>query len=370
MTELRVILDELAANAHGGTSRYAGELTRALIATAPANTRVVGVVPASPEADYERILAKLPGLGSLEKNALARRELAAAWRRGLVLTGRSVMIHATGLLAPLISRDRVHRPGDQVVVTVHDAIAWTHPQLISPRHASWVRAMGRRAERSADAVVVPSHAVAFELSQHLTLGDRIRVVPGAPSSSLAPTDTTTERAATLGLPERYLFTVASTEPKKNLTALLEALPLMREPLPLVVVGADTDAVASLAPELPAERVVALGSIDDELLGHVYLNAHAYVQPSIAGGDGLAVTEALAFGLPVVHTDVPSLEEVTAGSAIVVPLEGDDFPHRLADALDALTDTIAERLSIASGDRARAFSWRDSAEKVWQLHADL
>ncbi len=34
------------------------------------------------------------------------------------------------------------------------------------------------------------------------------------------------------------------------------------------------------------------------------------------------------------------------------------------------DELAERLRIAGRDRARAFSWRDAAEKVWQLHADL
>ena len=32
--------------------------------------------------------------------------------------------------------------------------------------------------------------------------------------------------------------------------------------------------------------------------------------------------------------------------------------------------LASRLGIAGLDRARAFSWRDSADKVWQLHADL
>jgi len=32
--------------------------------------------------------------------------------------------------------------------------------------------------------------------------------------------------------------------------------------------------------------------------------------------------------------------------------------------------LAERLAYSGSDRAKAFSWRSSAEKVWQLHADL
>jgi hypothetical protein len=26
--------------------------------------------------------------------------------------------------------------------------------------------------------------------------------------------------------------------------------------------------------------------------------------------------------------------------------------------------------VLAGDRGRAFSWREAAERVWQLHADL
>ena len=36
----------------------------------------------------------------------------------------------------------------------------------------------------------------------------------------------------------------------------------------------------------------------------------------------------------------------------------------------LAARIVERLAVLASDRARAFSWRDSAERVWQLHADL
>jgi hypothetical protein len=68
--------------------------------------------------------------------------------------------------------------------------------------------------------------------------------------------------------------------------------------------------------------------------------------------------------------VPALDELTAGAAISVPRDPDGLPARLAEAIDAVDDVVAERLGTAAGDRARAFSWRDSAEKVWQLHADL
>jgi hypothetical protein len=47
-------------------------------------------------------------------------------------------------------------------------------------------------------------------------------------------------------------------------------------------------------------------------------------------------------------------------------------NRLAAAISTVVtdDSVSDRLSIAGHDRSRAFSWRDSAERVWQLHADL
>lgn len=52
--------------------------------------------------------------------------------------------------------------------------------------------------------------------------------------------------------------------------------------------------------------------------------------------------------------------------------GDGFVEGLRDAIERVLtdDELADRMRVAGRDRARAFSWRDSAEKVWQLHADL
>lgn len=50
----------------------------------------------------------------------------------------------------------------------------------------------------------------------------------------------------------------------------------------------------------------------------------------------------------------------------------DLAEGLAARLSELaSDTEARTvLGLAGQDRARAFTWRDAAEKTWQLHADL
>jgi glycosyltransferase involved in cell wall biosynthesis len=286
------------------------------------------------------------------------------------------LVHATSLLAPLHRHVPTSGRNDQTVVTIHDAIAWTDPELLTSRQVSWNRTMVKRAERFADAVVTPTHAVAEVLADTFAFGDRLRVIGGAPSSRLAPMDDDTERRQRLGLSADYVLTVAALDPRKGLDVLLEAVGQVPE-LSLVVAGAapaEWDGIAQLARDrgLDTERLVLLDTLDDDDLAAVLQGATAFLQASRAEGFGLALVEALAFGVPVIHSDVPALVEVATDAGIVIPRGEPDEASRYADAIREVRDDseLRERLSLAAHDRARAFSWRDSAEKVWQLHADL
>jgi glycosyltransferase involved in cell wall biosynthesis len=379
MSTLRVIVDDVVAPGSAGIGRYAEELTRQLIVTAPRGSSVSGIVSASPEADYVELQQRLPGLRELYKSPLARRELTAAWQHGFTRLPGSGMVHATSLLAPLHRHDRVATPGAQTVVTIHDAIAWTRPDLLSPRLASWSRGMAKRAERYADAIVVPTHAVADELLEHLALQDRVRVIGGAPSTALRPVADAAERRAAHGIPDEYLLTIAGAEPRKGLEPLVRALKDgLTGRIPLFIAGAPPEAedelrtIAKSAGVSP-DRIRVLGPVSAQDLSAILGGATIFVQPSLEEGFGLSMVEAFAFGLPVVLSDSPALVEVAADAGLVVPRENaDGYPARLGDAIAELLadDTRRAAMGTAAGDRAHAFSWRDSAEKVWQLHADL
>lgn len=379
MTTLRVIVDQILAPVPGGIGRYAEEITRELIRTAPSGIDVAGVVSASTAAEYERLQTLLPGLSTLHKSALARRELSLAWQHGFTRLPGGGMLHSPSLLAPLYKRDRLNQPGDQTVVTVHDVVPWTHPETLTPRGVAWHRAMTRRAQKYADAVVVPTHAVAGELGALMDFGDRIRVIGGAVSPRLRTPVDADDRAAALGLPERYLLAVGTLEPRKALRYLIGALadPRLAD-LPLLVVGpggwggvhvADIAAGAGI----DEQRVRAVGFLPDADLAVALERASVFVFPSLAEGFGLPVLEAMSLGTPVVHSSAPAVSEVAADAGLEVPIEDlDGYAARLADGIAAvLSDSaLAERMRYSGYDRAAAFSWSDSAQKVWQLHADL
>ena len=73
----------------------------------------------------------------------------------------------------------------------------------------------------------------------------------------------------------------------------------------------------------------------------------------------------------VTKDQPLVEVATDAGIVIRRGDLDEADGYAAAIREVLDDAeLRGRLSLAARDRARAFSWRDSAEKVWQLHADL
>ena len=376
MTTLRVIIDEMLAHAPGNVDTYTEELTRALIATAPRDCYVEAFVSASTEPEYELINERLPGLTMLHKSALAGREVKAAWQHGFTRLPGHGMVHAPSLLAPLSRHDRLNS-ADQIVVTVHDTVAWSHPELLPPRVVAWQRAMLKRATRFADGIVVPSHAVADQLGEIADLGDRVRVISGAASSRVITPVDADERASRLNLPSRYILAVGRLEPREGIEQLIRAMAHLRSDEPLLIVGSavDDSALVAAATEagLDHGRVRGLGLLSDADLAVVMEKAAIFTYPNLEEGFGMPMLDAFSLGIPVVHSDAPALVELAAGAGIVVERgDGGLYPERLARAIRSVLDDrqLAVRLAYSGSDRANAFSWRSSAEKVWQLHADL
>ena len=373
MSSLRVVVDTIVSPGDAESGRYALELTRALTETAPQGVDVEGLVSSSPQADYAHLEAELPGLAGLRKAPIDRRTMRAAWRRGLALPAPG-MLHAPDLLAPLSRRVRSAASDAQAVVTVHDTLAWTDPSALPAKEAAWRRAMLRRAERFADAVVVPNHAVADALGEFGAFGERIRVVEGGPSSHIDRPADAAERAIRLGLPPEYVLTWGSGGAARSLGTVLRGFSRTDGPeLPLVVFGgADVVELAHRAGLAPG-RVHVVDPAGHEDRATVLHGAELLVHAGPANGFGLHIIDAMAAGVPVVHGTDAALEELTAGAALVV--DRNDvlgYTASLAQHIAALLEDAqtSRRMRVSGMDRSAFFKWRDAAEKIWQLHADL
>jgi glycosyltransferase involved in cell wall biosynthesis len=262
------------------------------------------------------------------------------------------------------------------VVTVHDAVPYTHAETLTTHGARWHRRMIERAARQADAITVPSAAVAAALAEAVPgwRPERVHVLgAGVTRALLAEPDP--QRVGVvrrhLDLPARYLLTVATLEPRKGLDIALAALARWDQAPPLLVVGAtgwggvDVGDAARRA-GLREGAVRALGRISDADLAVVFRGAAALVAPSRAEGFGLPLVEAMALGVPVVASDIPPFREVAGDAAVLVPVAD---AAALADALaHVLTDDGARNALVAAGRlRAASFDWDTVAARAWQLY---
>lgn len=354
--QLRVVLDQITQIVDADQANAALDLTRGLIATAPSGCTVEAIVPAGGAPE-------MAGLAATRALPLARRELAGAWQLGLVPGVGGGLVHAPTLMAPLVKHDRLH-DDDQVAVTVWDLNAWEAPELSPKSTVAWQRGMLRRATRHADVVVVPVHAMAERIASFAKLGDRVRVIAGAPPEGFAVPADAPQRRGDLSLPERYVVLTGSTE---SLDQGFRA-----------AVAADVDAVVVDAAEgvepqlaeiasaagLPERRVHVRGHLEQDDRATVLSGAAAFVATRGLSAWPWRGMEAMVLGTPIVAIDsAVHRDAIAEGGALV---DADELADAVVDAVGA----GEKRLRVLAGDRARAFSWASSAERVWSLHADL
>ncbi|WP_349426764.1 glycosyltransferase [Microbacterium sp. LWS13-1.2] len=371
---LRVVLDQLVAPTEPEIAEASRELARALVLGAPSGCEVEAIAPAG---GPDGALDAVPGLVGVRRTALPRRELAAALQLGVGTGIGGGMIHSPSLFAPLVRHDRVH-DHDQTAVTVWDLRPWESPTELPRAVVAWHKAMLKRAVKHADAVVVPTHSLAARLLEIAPLGDRVRVIAGAsPLTFSVPVDEVGRRRE-LGLPEGFILLAGGPLGSEGLDAGLAAVAASGVDLPIVVIDVEEGhepAVADLASAagIP-ERVLhvrgVLSAIDRAA---VFGAAVAFVAPSRRAAFPWRVVDALTLGVPVVAAASTVHDEVVFDGGVLVPSSSvAELSEGLGAALaSGLGSTAAaERLGVLAGDRGRAFSWREAADKVWMLHAEL
>ena len=224
------------------------------------------------------------------------------------------------------------------VVTVQD-LSWERdPSVFGFWDLATFKVFVRRAVRKAAHVLAISERTKRDLIElYGTPEGKITVTPLAPDTAYKPA----------GEHDSFLLFVSAIEPRKQpLDAIDAANAVGRK---LVVVGPKKD--EELAAELVRRGADVRGYVPQDELVALYQRAACLVFPSRYEGFGLPVVEAMACGTPVVAVPEAAMKEV-AGEAAV-------FTDDLAEGIrTALADR--ERLSAKGLERARMFSWRETA----------
>lgn len=240
-------------------------------------------------------------------------------------------------------------------------VIWHHSDLLRPWWAlpTYSRIVQRSLYHRADCVIVSSPALAAQ-STLVQCARHIAVIPfgidlqryrRSDPARTAEVDAIRKRTAG----PRLLF-VGRLVYYKGLHVLLDAV--RQWPGTLMIAGEgplETELRAQSNALGLGDRVTFLGRISDEDLPTYYQAADAFVLPSIARTEafGVVQAEAMAAGLPVVSTNLPTgvpWVNQHGVSGLVVP-PGD--PVALGEALRRLAEDPALRQQLAEGARRRA-----------------
>lgn len=265
------------------------------------------------------------------------------------------------------------------VVTVHDLTFKFFPKTMCWWDRLYWGYFLVRGARRANKIIVPSASTGLALQQALSLPEgRVVVVEECCSESFFQRVTLEKIGATkerYGIIGKYILTVGTLEPRKNITTLLEAFSIVKKKLTiqLVIVGArgwlDRPIFKKVEALGISKDVVFTGFVPDEDLPALYQGAEVFVFPSLYEGFGLPPLEAMASGTPVVASNSSSIPEVVGDSGILVdPQDVEGFAHAIIK-LCTHADHRAI-LGIKGQQRARQFTIERMAKKTVEVYREV
>jgi glycosyltransferase involved in cell wall biosynthesis len=262
------------------------------------------------------------------------------------------------------------------VVTIHDLVAFTHPDTIPRKYAIYMRWLIRRAVLHAERVIAISESVRRNIERTIGLQEHVDVILSAVSSrfSVQPAHEIERVRVRYGIQGRYLLFVGNLEPRKNLPGLLRAFRLARSkaepPVQLVIAGKLAWLSTPLLRELDSGNlpgdVITTGYVAEDDLAALYSGAAAFVFPTFWEGFGLPVLEAMACGVPVVASRVASIPEVAGDAAVLVDPYAEE--SIAAGILDALDPVRSRELVRRGHERVREFRWETTAQRTLDAYA--
>ena len=175
---------------------------------------------------------------------------------------------------------------ERQVVTIHDITPLEHPEWLNPRFAKWYQFLIPRLVHKARRIIAVSNFTKSRICEVTSVQpDKVVVIYNGVDERFRPksSEEIARTKDTFGISNfRYILTVATIEPRKNLQRLLEAWDVWHVNLPqdiwLVIAGAKgkdlvfRDAVFNRLPP----KICMIGHVPDEHLPALYSGALAFI----------------------------------------------------------------------------------------------
>jgi glycosyltransferase involved in cell wall biosynthesis len=257
-----------------------------------------------------------------------------------------------------------------LVATLYDFWYERFPQQMPLANRTLNHAVMRDLMRDGDVLTAISDAVADDArSLYPKSAEKVRtVLLGLNPSGYSPAGEAAVMAVRdrLGVNGPFVLALDVHNPRKNFSAVLDAVALMpRGGVEIVAGGTSRAAARDQSIEHHAEqlglsdRVRFVGDVSHADLLALYSGCGVFVYPSVYEGFGMPVLEAMACGAPVICSDTSSLPQVVGEAALMVdPTSAEQLSAALVSVLGEPLE--AQRLRDLGLIRAREFTWARTA----------
>lgn len=348
--------------------------------------------------DAQSTVGQRTGIGHYTERLIAALRITAPDHNFVPLTwGREMQMKLHRRLwwqqvrVPLQSRheqpDLLHVPGFDApcwrvaptVLTCHDLIGRLFPQNLPPVSRFYWSRWLPFSLRFADAIIADSIATKRDIVRLTSVPPhRIHVIYLGADERFSPQSAQEiiRVRQRYSLPEKFILYMGTIEPRKGIDTLIEAFMRIGYRIPnvgLVIAGKKGWYWESILSMIEGtglgSRVHVTGYVDDGDLPALYSAAKVLAFPSRYEGFGLPLLEAMACGTPVVCSNAASLPEICGDAGIQMdPDRPDALAAALSDILDK--DALAQSLRARGLNRARLFTWEQTARKTLEVYETL
>lgn len=347
---------------HGGVEHHVEQLGRRLVELGhevTVFTRPQYTDPSILEYAGMRTVS-VPTIGTKHLDAIVHSLLCTL----RCLTGRYDVVHYHAI-GPCLLSPLARLSGVRVVATIHGQdwrrAKWNRIASAILRFGEWI------ALRVPHATISVSQSLA---RQYKDAGARrVVYIP----NGVCVTDGSDDEAflEELGVADTpYILFVGRLVPEKGLHTLIEAWRPFASEFPLVVAG-DTSHSDEYVDRLKQNAdVIFPGYVYGIRLATLFRRATLFVLPSDLEGLPLVLLEALAYGAPVLASDIaPNVEVLGENGVFFRTGDVDELRSRLADVLEAADALKREALGRAQ-EVAREYDWDRVAGLTDELYRSL
>lgn len=290
------------------------------------------------------------------------------------------ILHCTSNTAPLLGKT-------PLIITLHDIIYLENLNLLSGGATAYQKfgnlyrkMIVPTAVKRCKKVVTVSEFERKRISDFMGLKETLVSIyngVGKHFKVITDKDVLAKCKRKYNLPDKFLFFLGNTDPKKNTPNVLKAFAHFNnkssEKYKLVMLDFQEGALLQILSNIGCsnirDQIVLLGYVPNNELPQIINLSSLFLYPSLRESFGIPILEGMACGVPVITSNTSSMPEVASDAALLAnPKDYMSIANAIEEVLT--NEPLRESLIRKGLERAPKFSWHQMALKYLSLYNEV